>query len=44
MLNQWFPNVNWEKMWEATVETLYMTAISLLRLLFLGLFLDYYYF
>lgn len=28
MMEQWFPNVNWEKMWEATGETLYMTAYS----------------
>ena len=28
MLNHWFPNVDWEKMWEATYETLYMTGIS----------------
>ena len=28
MLNQLFPNVVWEKMWDATVETLYMTLIA----------------
>ncbi|WP_301108868.1 methionine ABC transporter permease [Sporosarcina sp.] len=28
MIEQWFPNVNWDKMWEATGETLYMTAFS----------------
>ena len=26
MLDQLFPNVDWEKMWEATYETIYMTA------------------
>ena len=28
MLSSWFPNVNWDKAVETTVETLYMTAIS----------------
>ncbi|PIC62904.1 methionine ABC transporter permease [Sporosarcina sp. P13] len=28
MIEQWFPNVNWEKMWVATGETLYMSAYS----------------
>lgn len=28
MIETLFPNVDWEKMWEATVETLYMTAVS----------------
>lgn len=28
MLSQLFPNVDWEVMWEATLETLYMTAIA----------------
>jgi D-methionine transport system permease protein len=39
MLSQWFPNVNWEKMWEATVETLYMTAISTVVTFILGIIL-----
>ena len=39
MLSSWFPNVNWEKMWEATVETLYMTGISAHRHLY-----SWYYF
>jgi D-methionine transport system permease protein len=37
MFNQWFPNVDWEKMWEATRETLYMTGISTLATLILGI-------
>ncbi|HWL23203.1 MAG TPA: methionine ABC transporter permease [Ureibacillus sp.] len=28
MINQLFPHVDWEKMWAATYETLYMTLIS----------------
>ncbi len=28
MIENLFPNVDWEVMWEATVETIYMTAIS----------------
>jgi D-methionine transport system permease protein len=28
MIENLFPNVDWEIMWEATVETIYMTAIS----------------
>jgi D-methionine transport system permease protein len=39
MLNQWFPNVDWEKMWEATRETLYMTGISTLSTFILGIIL-----
>ena len=39
MLNQWFPNVDWEKMWEATRETLYMTGISTLATFILGIIL-----
>ena len=34
MINQWFPNVDWEKMWEATRETLYMTGISTLSYIY----------
>ena len=30
MLEQLFPNVDWEMMWEATYETIYMTVISTL--------------
>ena len=36
MLNEWFPNVQWDSMWEATMETLYMTAISVLATFILG--------
>jgi D-methionine transport system permease protein len=39
MLSQWFPNVDWEKMWEATVETLYMTGISTVATFILGIIL-----
>ena len=39
MINQWFPNVDWEKMWEATIETLYMTGISTLATFILGIIL-----
>ncbi|MBS4190660.1 ABC transporter permease [Bacillus sp. FJAT-49705] len=39
MLNSWFPNVSWEKMWEATIETLYMTSISVIATFFLGIIL-----
>lgn len=31
-----FPNVNWDRMWEATLETLYMSAISVLATFILG--------
>lgn len=36
MIETFFPNVNWEKMWEATRETLYMTSISVLATFILG--------
>ncbi|HEY9577435.1 MAG TPA: methionine ABC transporter permease [Pseudobacillus sp.] len=39
MLEQWLPNVDWEKMWEATNETLYMTGISVLATFILGILL-----
>src|SRR3954465_14020418 len=39
MINQWFPNVDWEKMWVATRETLYMTGISTFATLILGIIL-----
>jgi len=39
MIEQWFPNVNWEKMWEATYETLYMTSISVVITFILGILL-----
>jgi D-methionine transport system permease protein len=36
MLNEWFPNVKWETMWEATKETLYMTSISVIATFIIG--------
>ncbi|WP_282155536.1 methionine ABC transporter permease [Cytobacillus gottheilii] len=36
MLNSLIPNVQWDKMWEATLETLYMTAISVFATFILG--------
>ncbi|OES46546.1 methionine ABC transporter permease [Domibacillus iocasae] len=39
MIEQWFPNVDWEKMWEATYETLYMTSISVVITFILGMLL-----
>lgn len=39
MLNQWFPNVKWDNMWEATYETLYMTGISTLATFVFGIIL-----
>ncbi len=37
MIENLFPNVDWPKMWEATVQTLYMTAISTLFTFVIGL-------
>ncbi|HLO11080.1 MAG TPA: methionine ABC transporter permease [Pseudoneobacillus sp.] len=39
MINKFFPNVNWDRMWEATNETLYMTGISVLATFILGILL-----
>ncbi|WNS81591.1 methionine ABC transporter permease [Domibacillus sp. DTU_2020_1001157_1_SI_ALB_TIR_016] len=39
MIEQWFPNVDWGKMWEATYETLYMTSISVVITFVLGILL-----
>ncbi|WP_034764013.1 methionine ABC transporter permease [Rossellomorea vietnamensis] len=39
MMENLFPNVDWEKMWEATVETLYMTGMSVLITFVVGLIL-----
>lgn len=39
MIEQLLPNVNWERMWEATVQTLYMTSISVVVTFFLGILL-----
>ncbi|MBK3496143.1 ABC transporter permease [Viridibacillus sp. YIM B01967] len=37
MLNDLFPNVDWEKMWEATQETLYMTGVATVFTFVIGL-------
>jgi len=37
MIENLFPNVDWTKMWEATFETLYMTAVSTFFTLVIGL-------
>ena len=39
MLESIFPNVNWDNMWEATLETLYMTAMSTVFTFIFGLIL-----
>lgn len=39
MLKTYFPNVDWNLMWEATTQTLYMTAVSVGITLVLGLIL-----
>ncbi|MGX9135743.1 methionine ABC transporter permease [Rummeliibacillus sp. JY-2-4R] len=39
MLNDLFPNVDWELMWEATRETLYMTAVSTILTFIIGIVL-----
>lgn len=36
MAEKFFPNVNWDRMWEATGETLYMSAISVVATFILG--------
>ncbi|RHW42668.1 ABC transporter permease [Neobacillus notoginsengisoli] len=39
MAEKFFPNVVWENMWEATIETLYMTGISVAITFILGIIL-----
>lgn len=39
MLETLLPNVKWTKVWEATLETLYMTGISVLATFIIGIFL-----
>ncbi|MFC7785714.1 methionine ABC transporter permease [Rossellomorea sp. GCM10028870] len=39
MIENLFPNVDWEKMWEATLETLYMTGMSVVITFVLGMIL-----
>ncbi|MFS1514512.1 methionine ABC transporter permease [Chengkuizengella sp. SCS-71B] len=38
-MKELLPNVNWDKMWEATGETIYMTAISVVATFVLGIIL-----
>lgn len=37
MFNQLFPNVDWEDMWQATYDTIFMTAVATLATFILGL-------
>ncbi|KGR91637.1 methionine ABC transporter permease [Ureibacillus massiliensis 4400831 = CIP 108448 = CCUG 49529] len=37
MINQLFPNVDWEDMWQATYDTIYMTTVSTIATFILGL-------
>jgi len=37
MLNQLFPNVDWPDMWQATYDTIYMTAFSTVATFIIGL-------
>jgi len=39
MLETYLPNVKWEKMWEATVETLFMTGTSVIAVFVFGIVL-----
>lgn len=39
MLEKYFPNVDWEFMWEATKETLFMTGVSVIAVFILGVLL-----
>ena len=39
MFERLFPNVVWERAWEKTLETFYMTGISLVFIFFLGILL-----
>ncbi|MDA3129658.1 methionine ABC transporter permease [Aliibacillus thermotolerans] len=39
MFKQLLPNVNWSNMWEATVETIYMSFIAVVITFILGIFL-----
>jgi len=39
MLTDLFPNVEWDRLWEATLQTLYMTAVSTVITFILGLVL-----
>lgn len=39
MVAEFLPNVKWEKIWEAAIETLYMTGISVFATFILGILL-----
>ncbi|MEB1808635.1 MAG: ABC transporter permease [Bacillaceae bacterium] len=39
MFNDWFAKMKWDKLWEATVETIYMTSISVAATFVIGLVL-----
>ncbi|MDT8860143.1 ABC transporter permease [Alkalihalobacillus sp. MEB130] len=39
MLDQWFGRVKWDRLWDATLETLYMTGISIAATFVIGLIL-----
>ncbi|OLO28536.1 methionine ABC transporter permease [Alkalihalophilus pseudofirmus] len=39
MFNEWFGKMKWDKLWEATVETIYMTSISVAATFVIGLVL-----
>ncbi len=39
MAEKFFPNVNWETLWEATRETLYMSGVSVIATFVLGILL-----
>ena len=39
MIQNLFPNVDWGKMWEATLETIYMTGMSVVITFILGIIL-----
>ncbi|WP_209125019.1 methionine ABC transporter permease [Alkalihalobacillus sp. BA299] len=39
MFNEWFSKMKWDKLWEATVETIYMTSISVAATFAIGLIL-----
>lgn len=39
MIEILFPNVDWEKAWEKTAETLYMTGVSIIAIFFIGIIL-----
>ncbi|WP_243290395.1 methionine ABC transporter permease [Bacillus sp. FJAT-47783] len=39
MLNELLPNVKWEKLWDATIETIYMTTVSVFATFIIGILL-----